>query len=120
MEIVNLSLSSVSTFDFSDGSITSGALQDKGVRVNPNAPSVAADLEPEYITVSGNQAFVSLQENNAVAVIDDINAFAGFTIDDILGLGLKDHTLPFNKLDPSNRDSGIEIQNAPLFGHVHA
>ena len=32
------------------------------------APSV--DLEPEYIAVSGDRAYVTLQENNAVAVLD--------------------------------------------------
>jgi len=33
----------------------------------------ARDLEPEYIAVSGNFAYVTLQENNAVAKIDLVN-----------------------------------------------
>lgn len=116
VSIIDIGDGIVSTFDFSDPSITFESLENKGVRVNRNAPSPAADLEPEYITIEGKTAFITLQENNAVAVIDDVTTFSGFTIDDILPLGLKDHTLPFNKLDPSNRDSGINIQNLPVFG----
>ena len=48
------------------------ALRAAGVRIfGPNA-SVAQDMEPEYIAVSadGTTALATLQENNAVAVID--------------------------------------------------
>lgn len=50
--------------------------------------TVAKDLEPEYIAISGDSAtaFVSLQENNAFAVID----IATGSVRDILPLGLKD------------------------------
>ncbi len=116
VSIIDVVGEAVNTFDFTDASITFEALDALGVRVNPNAPSAAADLEPEYITLSGNQAFITLQENNAVAVIDDITTFAGFTIDAILPLGLVDHTLPSNALDPSNRDGGIHFRNVPVFG----
>ncbi|MEM8667498.1 MAG: choice-of-anchor I family protein [Planctomycetota bacterium] len=116
VSLINLDDGTVQTFGFDDPSITFDSLADKGVRVNRAAPSAAADLEPEFISVNGTQAFITLQENNAVAVINDVTNFSGFTIDDILPLGKKDHTLPFNKLDPSNRDSGINIQNLPVFG----
>lgn len=65
------------------------SLLNKGIRIfGPNA-SVAQDLEPEYIAVSGDNstAFVGLQENNAVAVIDIATA----KVVDILPLGYKDH-----------------------------
>lgn len=39
----------------------------KGVEI---ATTVAQDLEPEYITATNDTAYVSLQENNGVAVID--------------------------------------------------
>jgi hypothetical protein len=70
----------------------------------PNA-SVAQDLEPEYITVSRDSrtAWVALQENNAVAVLD-IGA-GEFTA--LHGLGFKDHLLPGNELDVSDRDDRI-------------
>ncbi|MBL8075601.1 MAG: choice-of-anchor I family protein [Nitrospira sp.] len=86
----------------------------------PNA-SVAKDLEPEYITVSRDSrtAWVTLQENNAVAVLD----LASATFTKIIGLGFKDHLQPANKLDASDRDvpgssnSGtITIRNWPVLG----
>ena len=46
--------------------------------------SVAQDLEPEYITASNEMAYVTLQENNGVAVID-LNTLTM----DIVGLGFK-------------------------------
>ncbi len=63
-------------------------LQARGVRIyGPNA-SVAQDLEPEYITISadGKTAYVTLQENNALAVVDIATA----TVATIVPLGLKD------------------------------
>lgn len=36
--------------------------------------TLAQNLEPEYITVSGGTAYVSLQENNAIAVVDIASA----------------------------------------------
>jgi hypothetical protein len=52
----------------------------------PNA-TVAQDLEPEYITVSADNrtAYVSLQENNAIAVID----IASASVREIRSLGYK-------------------------------
>lgn len=58
------------------------------------------DFEPEYITVAkdGSRAFVTLQEANAIGVIDlGINAFT-----DVIGLGAKDFNAPGNELDPKN------------------
>ncbi|MEZ6131872.1 MAG: choice-of-anchor I family protein [Planctomycetaceae bacterium] len=116
LNVGDLSESTVGTFEFTDASITTAALQAKGVRIHPAAPSAAADLEPEYITVEGNTAYITLQENNAIAVVNDVTSFTGFDIDDIIGLGTKDHTLPFNALDTSDRDSGVEIRTAPVRG----
>lgn len=58
--------------------------------------TVAEDLEPEYITVApdGRTAWVTLQENNAVAVVDVPRAH----VSQIIGLGLKDHHYPGNGL----------------------
>ncbi len=84
-------ISAVTTLDFSDASISFAALAAKGVRVNRDAPSAAADLEPEYITIQGNKAFITLQEANAVAIIEDITDPQPFTIDSIQTLGVQDH-----------------------------
>ena len=91
-----------------------GALLDPSIRIfGPNA-TVAQDLEPEYITISldSKTAWVTLQENNALAVIDIESA----TVSDLIGLGFKDHNLPGNALDASDRDSAINIRNWPLQG----
>ncbi|MFN7343309.1 MAG: choice-of-anchor I domain-containing protein, partial [bacterium] len=41
-----------------------------GVRITgPKGTTVAKDLEPEYVAIDGNIAFVTCQENNAVAKI---------------------------------------------------
>lgn len=53
-----------------------------GVTINT---SVAQDLEPEYITTSNDMAYVTLQENNGLAVID-LNTLAM----NVVGLGFKD------------------------------
>jgi hypothetical protein len=90
----------------------------KKVRLFPEviegSRSVAQDLEPEYITVSADSstAYVALQEANAFAVVD----LAGQSVTDILGLGYKDHSLPGNELDASDKDSGINIRNWPVKG----
>jgi len=76
--------------------------------------SVAQDLEPEYIAVSpdGSKAWVTLQENNAVAVID----LEELRVERILALGTKDHGMPGNELDVSDKDDAINIANWPVLG----
>lgn len=85
-----------------------------GVRISAKSASVAQDLEPEYLTVSSDSAtaWVALQENNAVAVIDILAR----EITAVLGLGYKDHGLIGNELDASNRDGGTNLQLWPLRG----
>lgn len=88
------------------------------VRIYGPGASVEQDLEPEYIAVSHNSrtAWVTLQENNAVGVLDLKSA--SFTA--VVSLGFKDYTAPGNALDPSDRDSavngGINIASWPVFG----
>ena len=89
-------------------------LIEDGVRIfGPNA-SVAQDLEPEYIAIGpyGKFAYVALQENNAIAVINIKYA----RCERIYSLGLKDHSLAGNALDASNKDDMINITNWPVFG----
>jgi DNA-binding beta-propeller fold protein YncE len=85
----------------------------------PNA-SVAQDVEPEYIAVSADSktAWVTLQENNAIAIIDIPSA----TVKEIRGLGVKNHNRgnngfgSSNALDASDRDTAINIANWPIRG----
>jgi len=77
----------------------------------PNA-TVAQDLEPEYITTDGDLAWVTLQENNAIAVINIRNG----RVRKIFSLGFKDHSKFKNKLDVSDDDGVINIARWPVFG----
>ncbi len=89
------------------------SLQSKGVRIyGPNA-TVAQDLEPEYITISGNTIYAALQENNALAVID----LTTKSVTEIVALGTKDHSLPGNGMDASNETEEINITTWPVQGY---
>ena len=71
----------------------------------PAGTSVAQDLEPEYMALNNDntKAFVALQENNAIAIIDIQTAH----VDSIKGLGEKTwNAASGNKLDASNKDNG--------------
>ncbi|WP_231441944.1 choice-of-anchor I family protein [Brevibacterium zhoupengii] len=61
---------------------------------------VSRNLEPEYITVAGDKAYATLQEANAIAVVDIATA----EVTDVLPLGFKDHGQVGNGLDASDRD----------------
>ena len=100
----------VTTADFT--AFDREALKEKGVRIFPEQ-TFANDVEPEFITVSpdGTRAFVTLQENNAVAVVD----LEAGKISDVRPLGLKDYSQAGSGLDPSDED-GIDIRNEPVFG----
>ena len=104
---------SVATADFKAFNGQEAELRERGVRIFPEV-DFANDAEPEYITVSpdGTQAFVSLQENNAIAVVD----LHEHKVVDIQPLGLKDYSLEGNALDASDEDGGINIENEPVFG----
>ncbi|QIR38943.1 endonuclease/exonuclease/phosphatase [Tolypothrix sp. PCC 7910] len=90
------------------------ALKAAGVRIFGPGATVAQDVEPEYIAFSGDgtKAYVTLQENNAIAILD----IASATITDILPLGVKNYNLPGNGIDASDRDGGINIKNWPVVG----
>ncbi|MBN3036511.1 MAG: choice-of-anchor I family protein, partial [Bacteroidales bacterium] len=111
--IPGLTQANVTTLDFTG--ITSGML-DPSVRIygNNGTATIAQDIEPEYIAVSGDSqtACVTLQENNAVAIID-LNTN---TISAVKGLGFKDHLLNNNHLDASDKAAGIEFRNWPVYG----
>lgn len=85
-------------------------LLDENVRVS-SVGTVQQQLEPEYITVSDDSkyAYVSLQENNAIATVD----LQEEKIISVKGLGVKDHSVPGNEIDPSNKD-GINIAKQPI------
>jgi hypothetical protein len=81
--------------------------------------TVAEDIEPEYIAISedNSTAWVTCQENNALAVVNINTA----TVTSLLRLGFKNHNLSGNGLDPSDQSgagntASISIANWPVFG----
>jgi 2',3'-cyclic-nucleotide 2'-phosphodiesterase/3'-nucleotidase/5'-nucleotidase len=104
----------VQTATFNDFDDDQQALIDAGVRIFGPGATVSEDLEPEYIAVSpdGTTAYVSLQENNALGILD----IATGEITSIVPLGFKDHSEAGNGFDASNRDDAINIQTHPVFG----
>ena len=88
-----------------------GTLAGKGVHIFGQvgaSTSEAQNLEPEYIAVDGGTAYVTLQENNAIAVVDIANA----KVDDVWPLGTIDRRdVPF---DASDKDGEVNIANWPV------
>lgn len=85
-----------------------------GVRIFGPGAKPSQDLEPEYIATGSDSkhAYVTLQENNAVAKIDIATA----KILAIHALGTKDHMVAGNGLDPSDRDGAVKIGPWPVKG----
>jgi len=100
--------------NFLGAPFTADALQRRGVVLPHTDRSVDQQLEPEFITVepSGKRAWVTLQENNAIAAID-LNA--GRVLD-IFPLGTQAFSAPGGGLDPSDKDGGARIQPWPVEG----
>lgn len=76
-----------------------------GVLIQKNTQP-STDFEPEYIAVSGNTAYISLQEANAIAVLDI--ASGNFT--GVYPLGFQDYGK--TKVDLQKNDA-IEFENYP-------
>lgn len=116
VSIVDVAARTAATASFAPWNGQKAALKALGVRISDvNGITLAQDLEPEYLTIdaAGATAWVTMQEANAIAVVDIATA----TVTDIYPLGTKDHSLPGNELDPSNQD-GIDgnFQNFPIQG----
>ena len=97
---------SVTTADFTSYNGQEEELRGRGVRIFPGE-NFANDVEPEYIAVSSDstQAFVTLQENNAVAVVD----LETGEVSDIQPLGLKDYSRGLPQLTNYTWDLSSEV-----------
>ncbi|WP_101649562.1 choice-of-anchor I family protein [Brevibacterium ihuae] len=89
-----------------DGVRIFGGREDAGTGT-PEFP-VSENLEPEYGTVIGDRAYVSLQEANAIAVVD----LASASVERLLPLGTQD--LSAVDTDVSDRDGGIGFDTWPV------
>jgi 2',3'-cyclic-nucleotide 2'-phosphodiesterase (5'-nucleotidase family) len=84
---------SVQTIDFSAWNNRRAELSNRGIRITGKAgvtTTLAQDIEPEAIaiTADGRTAFISLQENNAIAVLDISTATPAITT--IFSAGIQD------------------------------
>ena len=124
MEIVDVASWTSTFYGFSAFDAQAGALRAAGVKISnaipgsPNANTAlpSLDFEAEYITISGDRAFVTIQEANAIGVfnLNPANGPVGWTA--VLPLGLSNHSLVGNGIDTSDRDGGANIRQVPISG----
>jgi hypothetical protein len=106
VDLPGLGNADMQSFNFAPALLDNPASLDE-LRIDPrNAANIGIDLEPEYISVSGNKAYVSLQENSAVGVFD----LTTKRWSNIFNIDGKVQTV-----DASDRDSGINIDD-DVFG----
>ena len=81
-----------------------------GGRIVKPGSSFSADAEPEYVAfdATGKTAYVTLQENNSLAVIDVEKA----RVAAVVGLGVKNVSRIGH--DMSNKDNGINMKRWPV------
>lgn len=113
LTIVNLENQSVKKVEFNIN--RDKALKD-GILLKKNS-NPTEDLEPEYIAISDDNktAFVSLQENNAIASID----IESGKINYVKGLGFIDHSVEGNEIDAvrgKGKNAKIDIKNDNFLG----
>jgi hypothetical protein len=99
----------VRTADFRAFNDQIATLRSQGVRLYGPGATVAQDLEPEYITVDADssRAWVTLQENNAIALVDAATA----KVVGIFPLGTKDFNVAGAGLDASDEDGGTNTNS---------
>ncbi|XP_012936330.1 mesenchyme-specific cell surface glycoprotein [Aplysia californica] len=99
----------VNTLDFRKYNQRFDTLEPSGVRfVYRDNNSFSNDVEPEFVTLDekSHTAYVCLQENNAIAVVD----LTSENIEHVYGLGFKH----WGHFDASNKDQGIQISYWPI------
>ena len=99
----------VATADFRAYIGQEATLRAQGIRIFGPGANAAQDLEPEYIAVSddGRTAYVTLQENNAVATVDVATA----KVTSIKSLGTKNHNVAGAGMDVSDEDAGVNTNS---------
>lgn len=119
MAVIDVATWTSTFYGFSAFDAQVAALRSAGVKIAngfgaANTALPSTDLEPEYITIVGNQAYVTIQEANAIGVFNLTPGSEGWTA--VLPLGLSNHSLAGNGIDTSDRDGGALIRNVPIHG----
>lgn len=107
-----LTPAAVTSVGFTQFNDQQAALEAAGVRIYGPGGTVAQDLEPEYVAATNDTAWVTLQENNALAKVD-LNQGR---VEAIAPLGYKNYNQPGNGIDPSDEDGEIDIHQVPVLG----
>lgn len=113
-----LDQNAVRTADFRKYNGQESELRARGVRIFGPGASAAQDFEPEWIEVTSDSttAYVCLQENNAIAVVD----LAAAEVTAVYPLGYKDWSAAGRwsgkGFDASDKDQAINIRHWPVFG----
>ena len=110
--IASLTQANVTTLLFTAYNAQESNLIASGVRKLKLTSTLSQDFEPEYITVSADsqKAWVTLQENNAIAEINLTNT----SISDVWALGTKDMSVAGNGFDISDTNGEVLIANWPV------
>ena len=110
--VSSLTQANVTTLLFTAYNAQEATLVASGVRKLKSSSTLSQDFEPEYITIAADSqtAWVTLQENNAIAEINLSNN----TIADVWALGTKDISIPGNGYDISDNNNEILIANWPI------
>ncbi|HEY6640971.1 choice-of-anchor I family protein [Povalibacter sp.] len=111
-QVRKLKDSDVRTASFTRFNGQEAALRSQGIRIYGPGASAAQDFEPEYIAVSADsrKAYVTLQENNAIAEIDIERA----QVTHLRPLGFKDYSMP------PQATATYEWKNRPSIGATAA
>ncbi|WP_353169757.1 choice-of-anchor I family protein [Flavobacterium sp.] len=107
-----LTQSNVTTLFFTAYNAQETALIASGVRKLKATSTLSQDFEPEFITISADsqKAWVTIQENNAIAEIN----LTTLTFSDLWALGAKDVSIPGNGMDISDNNGQVLIANWPI------
>lgn len=107
-----LTQANVTTLLFTAYNSQEATLIASGVRKLKLTSTMSQDFEPEYIAISADsqKAYVTLQENNAIAEIN----LATTSITDIWALGTKNVNTLGNGMDISDNNNQVLIANWPI------
>ncbi len=110
--VIGITQDKVSTLLFTEFNAQESTLIASGVRKLKLTSTLSQDFEPEYIAVNAEstKAWVTLQENNAIAEID----LTTKTINSVWAMGTKDMSLPGNGFDASDNNGEVLIANWPV------
>ncbi len=85
----------------------------EGIRISgPEGTTQATDIEPEYVSILGNYAYVTLQENNGVAKVN----LATNSIEKVFALGTVDYKNQLVDLTDRDNSTGSTGFFKPLLG----